>query len=79
MDTQALLEARHTARLQWKEPWPALAAEGSRVDAHVTLSATVHDCVNMQRHKGMAIERVRAKDAELLESFMAVNWAKVQG
>jgi len=44
-----LLENRHTTMLQWHEPWPACGSQGNDLDAHATLEATVHDCINMAR------------------------------
>lgn len=72
-----LLELRHEAKLSWVEPWPAKSPDGSNIDAHVEMAATVHDCINLQRVRWDGIRDHFLKDKELLIDFMAVNWAKV--
>lgn len=49
MTPEELLEGRHEIKLEWAEPWPACGPEGNDLDAHITISATVHDCVNTAR------------------------------
>ena len=73
-----LLEARHEARLEWHEPWPALGPQDNKIDAHITLSATVHDCVNLQRVKwhDHGTEHM-LRDKDLLAEFIAINWATI--
>ena len=74
-----LLKLRHTAMLEWVEPWPACGPQGNTLDAHITLRATVHDCINLQRgaekHAG---HPAVGDDAHLLEEFMAVHWARAR-
>lgn len=78
MSTDQLLEARHEAKLQWFEPWPACGPEGNELSAHISLQATVHDCINLARSvaksKGLP---TMCNYRELLLDFMAVHWAKV--
>jgi hypothetical protein len=73
-----LLESRHEARLQWCEPWPARGPEDNALDAHIQLSASVHDCINMQRivwsRRG---EDHLCRDADLLADFIAIHWCKI--
>lgn len=76
MTTEQLLENRHQARLEWVEPWPAVGPQGNTLTAHVTLSATVHDCVNLQRSAAKSTGHpTLGNDARFLEEFMAVHWA----
>ena len=73
-----LLESRNTAMLEWVEPWPACGPEGNTIDAHMTLRATVHDCVNLHRAADKQAGRpTMGDDARRLEEFMAVHWATV--
>lgn len=73
-----LLERRHEAQLEWCEPWLACGPEGNDLDAHVTLRATVHDCINMQRRAAREAGRqTMGDDANHLLDFMAVHWASV--
>lgn len=75
-----LLESRHTAMLEWVEPWPACGPEGHTVDAHITLRASVHDCINLQRAADRQAGRPTiGDDARRLDEFMVVNWATVVG
>ena len=73
-----LLESRHTAMLEWVEPWPACGPKGNTLDAHVTLRATVHDCINLQRAAdGQAGRPTMGDDEQRLDEFMVVHWATV--
>jgi len=77
-DLSDLLEARHEAYLEWNEPWPACGPEGNDLDAHVTLRATVHDCINMSRRAAKASGFPTASDDENhLLDFIAVHWVSV--
>lgn len=71
-----LLKTPRITRLEWVEPRPACLSDGATTDAHVTLRASVHDCIRMQRlaskKNGLMYTRV-TKD--LLAEFMAVHWA----
>lgn len=74
--TKSLLEARHTAVLQWYEPWPACGPDGCELGAHITLRATVHDCINIQRRVDLESGRtVDGDDMRRLGEFMTVFWA----
>ena len=75
---EALLEARHETYLEWGEPHPACGPEGNKLDAHVTLRATVHDCINMARRMAKAHNKpTMGNDYEFLLDFIAVNWATI--
>jgi len=76
--TDALLESRHEKSLTWVEPWPACGPEGNALDAYITLKATVHDCINLQRMAAKEAGRpTMGGDAEHLIDFMATHWAAV--
>jgi hypothetical protein len=77
-EIQKLLESRHTTMLEWKEPWPACGPEGNKLDAHITLRASVHDCINLQRAADQQAGRTtEGKDLERLEDFILVHWADI--
>lgn len=76
--TYALLERRHVAQLEWQEPRPACGPEGNPLDAHLTLRASVHDCINLQRLAALKAGRpTLGDDANHLLDFVASHWAKV--
>lgn len=72
-----------TGIVYWGEPHPARDADGNEIDAHVTSSATVQDCINMMRyivHHGTGaglVDTACLSDVDLLDSFMATNWAYI--
>jgi hypothetical protein len=73
-----LIENRLTAMLEWPEPWPAIGPDGNDVSAHITLRATVNDCINLSRSAAKAGGRpTSGNDADLLQEFMAVHWATI--
>ena len=73
-----LLESQHETLLQWCEPWPARGAEGNDLVAHITLRATVHDCINMQRRAAKAAGRPTiGNDGNHLLDFIAIHWTQV--
>ena len=74
-----LLESRHTEMIEWFEPWQACGPDGNRVDAHITLRASVHDCINLQRECDRQKGEVATDDAERLKDFISVHWASVVG
>lgn len=75
---EQLLESRHLRRLTWAEPWPACGPEGNELSAHVVHSATVHDCINMQRLVAQRAGRpTMGEDDKHLLDFIAVHWATV--
>lgn len=79
INTAALLEARMEARISWEEPYPACGPEGNTLDAHVTLSATVHDCINMMRRIAKRAGRqCMGNDQRFLMDFIELNYAKVE-
>lgn len=77
MTTEDMLEKRHELFLEWNEPWEACGPEGNKLDSHVVLKATVHDCVNMARLQAKAHNQpTMGNDSEFLRDFIAVHWAK---
>lgn len=79
-DLLALLESRHDTLLQWFEPWSACGPEGNDLDAHITLMATVHDCINLSRYAARQAGReTMGNDGNHLLDFMAIHWARVVG
>lgn len=77
---EKLLLKRHEIRLVWHEPHSSVGPEGNHLDAHVKLSASIHDCVNMQRLNYMSHNYPisgEGIDAQLLLDFIAVHWAEI--
>lgn len=76
-DIPDLLNRRHEAQLEWVEPWPALGPQGNHLDGYVTLRATVHDCVNIQRFSQRQATGgvTTGSDADLLSDFICIHWA----
>lgn len=78
MNIEDLLEHRHTYELEWHETWPATGPEGNDVYAAITLRATVHDCINLERSVAKAQGRpTMGNDSEFLQDFALVHWASV--
>ena len=77
LSTEEMLEKRNEIILEWNEPWPATDKNGNETFADVKIRATVDACINIERFKcetkGYKIE----SESELLENFIAVNWAYV--
>ena len=71
-----LLRSRHTTRLKWCEPWDSIDESGNKINADITLSATVDNCINIQRfnwcREGLDY---RAMDEALLCEFIEINFA----
>ena len=80
MKLEDALEERHTTWVMWKEPWPACGPEGNDLSAHVTMKMTVHDAVNVARHraKSHGVTDLVGNDHDFLLDFMAVHWAELQ-
>lgn len=78
---EKILAERQNLKLSWSEPWPASKEDGSDSDAHVTLTASVDDCIAMARYvhmrsvKNIPLEQLT--DEVLLGDFIAVHWATV--
>lgn len=73
-----LLTQRYAHRLSWCEPYPGRAADYNPVTANVTLSATVQDCIAIQRQANSnGVLKLSLSDRDLLLDFMAINWATV--
>lgn len=76
MNTNEMLENRHTMMLVWVEPWTACGPEGNELTACVEHRATVHDCINLSRAAAKQSGRpTMGNDEQHLLDFMAVNWA----
>jgi hypothetical protein len=78
-DLNQLLEHRHAAKLCYEQTWPGMSKDRSVVDAHITICATVHDCINRHRHTVFCSRgsqtALSATDRELLRDFITVNHA----
>lgn len=83
MNIPFLLEHRKTIRLSWGEPWAANDSQDRRFDAHVQLSATVDDCIGIQRWTHLhhcldaGHEYTPDTEADLLTEFITIHWASV--
>lgn len=78
MSKNQLLEKRHETKLAWNEPWEARGPEGNELSVHVTIQATVHDCINLQRMTAKAEGRpTMGGDGEFLIDFMTTHGAWV--
>lgn len=66
--------------VKWVEPWPGMAADGSRVHANVEMRATAADCVAMSRHNLTKLKALKGGETDefLLEQFVTVNWATIE-
>lgn len=70
-----LLENKHNIYLYWDEPRPSCNPEGYDLTACITLKATVHDCINMQRLMAKNQGRpANGSDGNLLKEFMLINY-----
>lgn len=73
------LENRHEWTMRWIEPWPVFGPRGNELPAHITLSCSVHDAINMQRKEwadsghGYGL----GQDTELLLDFIEVHVAEI--
>jgi hypothetical protein len=75
-DLNQLLEHRHAAKLCYDEPWAGLSADGIFVGVYVTITASVHDCINWQRNNTRLLPRTDPpSDKQLLQDFITVNHA----
>ena len=78
MTIEEMLESRHTTHLTWYEPWSAAGPEGNDLLAHVTLSATVDDCINMSRAAARGNNHpTSGRDRDFLLDFILTHWAEV--
>ena len=79
MTINEMLEKRHEVYLEWHEPRPGISSDGNEVHANVTLSATVHDCINMSRavfkHNNLKINR---EDIIYLLDFFDLHYPKAK-
>lgn len=73
-----MLENRHNTHLYWDEPRAACGPMGEDLTSHTRLTATVNDCINIQRlANSMRGKTYQGNDDKLLEDFMTNHWAKV--
>ena len=76
MTTEEMLEQRHTLKLLWVEPWEACGPAGNKLNAHLELRATIHDCINMSRAAAKPAGRpTMGEDDRHLIDFIVVHWA----
>lgn len=67
-----LLENRHDIYLKWVEPTVGKSVDSNIVTVHLTLEASVHDCINKYRYDHQC---GAMKDCVALSEFIVVNWA----
>ena len=79
MTIEQILKSKAIRYLSWVEPWPAIDSNNDTIYGHVTLRATVQDCINMQRAANNK-NCITAKytDLQLLNDFIIINWAKIE-
>lgn len=75
MTTEEMLEKREEIKLAWGEPWQARGPGGEEAHADITLTATVKDCINIQR--ALHYPSVPTDECLLLD-FIAIHWAVPQ-
>ncbi len=74
MKLDTLLDSKETM-LYWREPWEVINSGGYNVLAHITMSATVDDCINIARVTAVKNGFKTESDKDLLLDFIAVHWA----
>lgn len=78
MWTDDILEQRHSLKLEWDEVRPARGPQGNVLTAYVTLSATVHDCINLQREDAWSdLQSTMGDDARHLLDFIIKHNARL--
>lgn len=80
MTTRQLLKNRYTTFLEWNESWTGLDKHGSDSHVNITICASVHDCMKLQRmaeRRAKGFKKTRL-DAHLIKDFVAINWAGVK-
>lgn len=81
--TEELLQDRHTAMLEWAEPWSGIDSDGNSVLVDVVKRATVDACIRMARYTAIKKYEVPPDDprlqddGRLLDEFRIVHWAQV--
>jgi hypothetical protein len=77
-EIQELLKNRGT-KLEWLEPWAGCDSDLKDVDSHIRLSATVEDCINLQRRilKNKGRLDLCNDDEGILVDFVAIHWATI--
>ena len=70
-----MLEARHELRIDWDRLQPACGPEGNVLTAYVTMKASVHDCINIQRMvEKEAGRETSGQDGKFLRDFISAHW-----
>lgn len=72
-----LLKHSRNNLLSWEDPVPALDENLSETEAHITYTATVRDCINLQRRIMNEEGHPLPDETGLLFNFMATRWAWV--
>lgn len=67
-----VLKNRDSYRIEWQDPWVGLDKRKHNVNAHVTHSASVGDCINIAR-----TAHPDGTELGLLHNFIVVNWAVI--
>lgn len=49
-ELKELVDKKWDVELEWCEPWAGVDAFGNMTNTHVTMSATVADCIRMTRY-----------------------------
>lgn len=82
VSAETLLANGDVTWMKWLEQEVALNADGDEVPADIIKMATANDCVKIQRWMLLAHNRrmqvtTTMSDVDMLEHFIAVNWATV--
>jgi hypothetical protein len=73
------LARRHETRLFWRETRPALSIDAAATEGFLRLSASLHDCINMQRYaEPMAEKYPYEGDINYLLDFIAIKKARFE-
>ncbi|MFB1500841.1 hypothetical protein [Thiocapsa sp. N5-Cardenillas] len=62
--------------LQWSDPWIGSDPDGKEFTVAVCQSATVEDCIKIQRRAHRVKTSKTFTDRQLLEDFLTINWAE---
>ena len=71
-------------RIVWAEPWAAIDETGKEVTAVVGHSISIKDCINVSRYACSKLNEKRKNkvildEQGLLEEFMVIHWASIEG
>lgn len=78
MTIDEMLKHRHTLKLTWSLPGPAILPDGTEFTAVVDYVATVHDCIGMARYTVRQLRGKMLDDETCLDYFIVNNYAQVQ-